>query len=136
MHTMTRTRTIAAGALMAGLLGLSACSGGSDGEGDDAVHDAVDGTATGASIEATGGDDSYEERLTPVASIRNATDVRVEGDDAWVTVPTESTSATAVLDCLQLLPARQDGESLTVIYADGVEELCEWPDDHLDEGGR
>ncbi|MFL0578733.1 hypothetical protein [Dietzia sp. 179-F 9C3 NHS] len=136
MDTTTRTRTIAAGALTAGLLGLSACSGGSDGEGDDAVNDAVTGADTGASIEATGGDDSYEERLTPVASIRNATDVRVEGDDAWVTVPTESTSATAMLDCLQLLPARQDGETLTVIYSDGVEELCEWPDDHTDEGGR
>lgn len=76
-----------------------------------------------------GSGQSYLDRLTPVAKLKNAVDIKVDGKDAWVTVPVESTSATSVLECLQLLPAAEPGETLTVIYSDGVEELCEWPDE-------
>lgn len=72
----------------------------------------------------------YLDRLTPVARLKKATEIRVEGSDAWVTVPVESTSASSMLECLQLLPASKPGEeTLTVVFSDGVEELCEWTEE-------
>lgn len=73
--------------------------------------------------------DPYIDRLSPIAKLKQATDITVEGDDAWVSVPVPSTSPNAQVTCLQLLPARAgENETLTVIYDDGVEEVCEWPE--------
>lgn len=122
-------RSLAVTAALALALGLSAC-------GTDPAPDPgpVDG-APAATEPATEPDseaveaDSYEERLTPVATIRKATSIEIDGPHARVTVPEASTDTMSVLVCLQLLPARMDGETLTVIYSDGVEEVCEWPED-------
>src|SRR5690606_13404083 len=123
-------------AALALALGLSACTAGWAVEADGGdVDGGVDpgpgtddaGANAGGSDDPVVAEDSYEERLTPVALVRKATDIRVEGTDAWVTVPEASTDTTSFLVCLQLLPARMDGETLTVIFSDGVEEVCEWP---------
>lgn len=65
------------------------------------------------------------------ARSRNATDVKVEGNDAWITVTTASTDGSSVMECSTLLGATtpDSGETITVIYTDGVEELCQWPDE-------
>lgn len=125
---LDRTRHRIAVAML-GLLASTGCTaqaGDPDaspvGQPADAVTDEGSADGTGSSVDP--GDLGYLERLTPVAMTKNATDIRVEGADAWVTVPVDSSSS---LECLQLLPARGDGETLTVIYSDGVEELCEWP---------
>lgn len=121
--------------LLTALLGLSGCSPASDSPTETDPSPTQEGAQEGspAGADSTDGqaeDLSLLDRITPVALVKNATDIRVEGDHAWVSVPTESTSATSVLDCLQLLPALIEGkETLTVIFADGVEEECAWPEE-------
>lgn len=90
------------------------------------AEDAPEEAAPDEGDVAPDAEDTYLTRLTPVALIRQATEIRVEGKDAWVTVPADSSS---VLECLQMLPAVMPDETLTVIYSDGVEEQCEWPDE-------
>lgn len=132
---MTRIRATAVIAVvLTGLFGLTACATSGAPESppaDDAISapadDATaDDDASTADASASDDDLTYLQRLTPVANVKKATEIRVEGNDAWVTVPVESTSSSSMLECLQLLPARAEGETLTVIFSDGVEELCEW----------
>lgn len=136
---MKRRPSSCAAVLLTALLGLSGCSPVDDSPTETGSSPAAtltqevteeDSADRADSAEGQAGDLSLLDRITPVARVKNATDIRVEGNHAWVSVPTESTSATSVLDCLQLLPALTDGEeTLTVIFADGVEEECAWPEE-------
>lgn len=116
-------------------LGLAGCSsGGAAAPADDdagADQTAVDQTAdAGDGDEAPAAEDDFETRLMPLTRIKDAVDVRIEGNDAWITTSVESTSMSAILECLHYLPASTPGvETITLIYSDGVEELCEWPED-------
>lgn len=129
---MTSIRSaVAAGVIvLTALVGLSACSATGSADAPPPAHpsEEASGAAVAPQPDEGAAEDrlSYAERLTPAAMAKKATDIRVEGDHAWVTVPVESTSASSILECLQLLPAREDGETLTVIFSDGVEQLCEW----------
>lgn len=129
-----RLQVAVATAWLVGLGGLAACGDGSpgatqgdnqSGDGTTSVVESTDDEGSGASEETL----PYIERLTPVANVKKATEIKVEGKDAWVTVPVASTSASSILECLQLLPASLPDETLTVIFSDGVEELCVWPED-------
>ncbi len=131
---MTPRSGLAAALMLTGLFGLAGCtddapaSNDSVSVSDEAETDGDQGSNdSGSSIDES---IPYIDRLTPVAELKQATDIVVDGDDAWVTVPVPSTSPNARVTCTQLLLAAtiRGKETLTVIYSDGVEELCEWPE--------
>lgn len=83
-------------------------------------------TETVEEAETVESEDTYIVRLTPVAKMKDAVSIEVDGLDGRVELPVASADAN-IMDCLNLLPARSgEGETLTLIYSDGVEEVCEW----------
>ena len=119
--------------VLAALVGLAGCSANADpAPADPAPAASSPGAPAQEGPEEGAGEDDLAliDRLTPVARVKGATDIRVEGTAAWVTVTNASSDAMALLDCLHLLPAIVEGEeTLTVIFADGVEEECAWPEE-------
>lgn len=122
---MMRTKLVPV-LLAVGALLLSGCAAAEEPSAEVLEEAPAQDSGNEESTSAGGEEDSYIVRLTPVAKIKDAVNIEVNGLDGRVTLP-RSSAESSIMDCLHLLPAASgDGETLTLIYSDGVEELCEW----------